>query len=335
MKNNLTEIRWGIIGAGDVCEVKSGPAFNKVAHSKLVAVMRRDAAKAADFAQRHGVPKWYNDAAKLIDDPGVNAIYIATPPGSHVEYTFMAAKAGKPVYVEKPMARTHAECQSMVEACKKAAVPLFVAYYRRCLPNFLKVKSLLDQGAIGDVRYVNIKLNKTLEPDIVGASGQADNWRIFPEVAGGGYFYDLACHQLDILDFLFGPIKQASGFASNQAGLYPAEDIVTGSFVFENGVLGQGTWCFSTSKVSDEEGTTIVGSKGQISFPYFSDHSVTLEVEGKPKERFTFDIPKHIQQPLIQTIVDELMGKGQCPSTGVSGARTNWVMEQLCRRVDG
>lgn len=334
MKNTLTEIRWGIIGAGDVCEVKSGPAFQKIQNSRLVAVMRRDATKSADFAQRHGVPMWYNDAAKLINDPEVNAIYIATPPGSHANYTFIAAKAGKPVYVEKPMARTHAECLAMVEACKKAGVPLFVAFYRRSLPNFLKVKALLEEKAIGNVRYVNLKLNKTLQPDIVGASGQADNWRIFPEVAGGGYFYDLACHQLDILDFLLGPVKHAQGFAANHAGIYPAEDIVTGSFVFENGVLGQGTWCFSTSAASDEEVTTIVGSKGQISFPYFGDHSVTLEVEGKPKERFTFDIPKHIQQPLIQTIVDELLGKGQCPSTGVSGARANWVMEQLCQRVD-
>lgn len=328
------EVRWGIIGVGDVCEVKSGPAFQKVAHSKLVAVMRRNGEKAAHYAKRHGVPKWYDDADKLVNDPEVNAIYIATPPGSHAEYTFKAAAAGKPVYVEKPMARTTAECQAMVDACEKAGVPLFVAYYRRMLPNFLKVKSLIDAGAIGKVRFVNIRLNKPLQPDIVGASGDADNWRIFPDVAGGGYFYDLGCHQLDILDYLFGPVKQASGFAANQGGIYPAEDIVTGSFVFESGVLGQGTWCFSTSDASDQEVTTIVGSKGQISFPYFGDHSVTLEVEGQPKERLTFDIPKNIQLPLIQTIVEELTGKGKCPSTGISGTRTNWVMEQLCRRVD-
>jgi predicted dehydrogenase len=236
--------------------------------------------------------------------------------------------------MEKPMARTFAECQAMVEACQVANVPLFVAYYRRSLPNFQKVKALIDEGAIGDVRYVSIKLNKTLQPDIVGASEQADNWRIFPEVAGGGYFYDLACHQLDILDFIFGPVKAAHGFARNQAGLYPAEDIVTGSFVFENGVVGQGTWCFSTSPVSDQEVTTIVGSKGQISFPYFGDHSVTLEVPGRSAERYTFDISKHIQQPFIQSMVNELTGSGKAPSNGISGARTNRVMEQLCRRVD-
>ncbi len=333
-EKNPSGIQWGIIGAGDVCEVKSGPAFGRIENSELVAVMRRDGRKAADYARRHQVPKWYDDADKLVRDPDINAIYIATPPHVHKEYTLKAAEAGKPVYVEKPMARSHSECLTMVEACKKAVVPLFVAYYRRMLPNFLKIKELIHEGAIGDVRYVDIKLIKTLEPDIVGASGQEDNWRIFPEIAGGGYFYDLASHQLDFLDYLFGPIKEAKGLAGNQAGLYPAEDIVTGSFHFKNGVMGQGIWCFSSSKVSEKEITTITGSKGEIRFSFFGGWSVTLEVEGKEKEIMTFEPPRHIQQPLIQSIVDELLGRGKCPSTGESGARTNRVMEQLCRRVD-
>jgi predicted dehydrogenase len=332
MSIKLSEIRWGIIGAGDVCEVKSGPAMNKIKHSKLVAVMRRTGDKAKDYALRHNVPKWYDNADKLIHDPEVNAIYIATPPGSHEEYTLKAAKAGKPVYVEKPMARTHDECLSMVKACQRANVPLFTAYYRRSLPNFLTIKSMLQDGVIGEVRYVNILLNKTQQPDIVWASGHNDNWRIVPEISGGGYFFDLASHQLDMMDFLFGPVQEAHGVARNQAHLYTAEDIVLGTFNFGNGIVGHGTWCFTTSKVSDKEVTTIVGSKGQISFPFFSDHSVTLEVEGKEKVVMKFDIPVNIQQPLIQTIVDELIGNGQCPSTGVSGARTNRVMEILSQK---
>lgn len=332
MATKLSEVRWGIIGAGDVCEVKSGPALYKIKHSKLVAVMRRDGKKAEDYARRHRVQKWYDDADKLINDPEVNAIYIATPPGSHKEYTLKAASAGKPVYVEKPMARTHQECLDMIEACKHAGVPLFTAYYRRSLPNFLKIQSMLKEGIIGDVRYVSILLNKTLRPDIVGASGNTDNWRVVPEISGGGYFYDLAAHQLDMMDFLFGPIQDAHGIALNQGSQYAAEDLVMGTFHFENGVVGQGTWCFTTSKVSDREVTTIVGSKGQISFPFFGDHTVTVQTEGNLPEVMKFDMPENIQQPLIQTIVDELMGNGQCPSTGISGARTNKVMEILSQR---
>jgi hypothetical protein len=136
-----------------------------------------------------------------------------------------------------------------------------------------------------------------------------------------------------MLDFLLGPIQHAHGYATNQAGVYTAEDIVTGSFHFNNNIVGQGMWCFTTSHVSDKEVTTIVGNKGQISFPFFGDHSVTVEEDSKGKEIIRLEIPKHIQQPLIQTIVDELRGKGQCPSTGISGARTNKVMESLCRRI--
>jgi predicted dehydrogenase len=330
----LNEVRWGIVGVGDVCEVKSAPAMNLIERSKLVAVMRRNGEKAKDYAQRHGVPKWYDDADQLINDPEVNAIYIATPPESHEFYTIKAAQAGKPVYVEKPMARTHIECMSMIDACQKAKVPLFTAYYRRSLPNILKIQTLLLEKAIGEVRHVTIILNKTIQPDIVGASKSKDNWRVDPDIAGGGYFFDLASHQLDILDFLLGPIIEVQGFATNQANVYKAEDIVAGSFHFENGVLGTGVWCFSTATISSKEIITIVGSKGQISFGCFGDHSVTLEVDGKEKQIMKFDIPKHIQQPLIQTIVNEILGNGKCPSSGLSGARTSSVMDRLCRRID-
>jgi predicted dehydrogenase len=329
----LKEVRWGIIGVGDVCEVKSAPAMNLIKDSKLVAVMRRSAEKAKDYARRHHVHKWYSDANELVHDPEVNAIYIATPPDSHAQYTRMAAEAGKAVYVEKPMAKTYAECLSMIQVCKQWDVPLFTAYYRRRLPNFLKIKSLLMEGVIGDIRYVNILLNKTMHPDILGANGSKSNWRILPEISGGGYFFDLACHQLDILDFLFGPIQEARGFAFNQANQYAAEDIVAGSFYFNNKIIGQGNWCFTTSGISDKEQTTIVGSKGQISFPFFGDHSVILELEGKEKVVMQFDIPNHIQQPLIQTIVDDLLGRGNCPSTGETAARTNKVMEMICNRM--
>lgn len=326
------QINWGIIGVGDVCEIKSGPAFNKVNGSRLVAVMRRSASLAKDYAERHGVPKWYDDADALISDPEVDAIYIATPPHVHPYYTRKAAEAGKPVYVEKPMAKTYAECQEMIEVCKQKGVPLFVAYYRRALPNFLAIKNWIEDGTLGDIRFVDIQVHKPIRPDIVGASKNLANWRTDPEIAGGGYFHDLACHQLDIMDFLFGPITRASGYSLNQAGVYPADDIVIGQFQFDNGIPGQGTWCFSTSENAQKEITTIYGSKGTLSFPFFGDHSVTLHLDGKEPVKHHFDIPKNIQQALIQTIVDELHGRGKCPSTGESAARTNRVMEWMVNK---
>ncbi|MCF3648635.1 Gfo/Idh/MocA family protein [Synoicihabitans lomoniglobus] len=333
----LETVRWGIIGVGDVCEVKSGPALQKIAGSELVAVMRRSGDQAADYAKRHGVPKWYDDADALIADPDINAIYIATPPGSHEDYTRRAAAVGKPVYVEKPMARSHAECARMVQVCADARVPLFVAFYRRRLPNILKIEQLLRDGAIGEIAHVEVKVNKPVKPDIVGAAHDPANWRLTPELSGGGYFYDLGSHQLDVLDYLLGPIAAASGLAANRGGAYDtsAEDTTVGHFRFASGVLGHGAWCFCASDQTDEELITIVGTAGEIQFDCFSGHHVELRTADGIQKRMTFDIPAHIQQPLLQTIVDELRGQADaCPSTGVSGARTAWVMDQLCQRAD-
>jgi predicted dehydrogenase len=320
----MRTIRWGIIGCGDVTEVKSGPGFQKAVNSELVAVMRRNGELARDYAQRHGVPRWYDDAEALIDDPDVDAVYIATPPAFHKDYTLMAARAGKPVYVEKPMALNFAECQAMIQACQEAGVPLFVAYYRRALARFLKVKQLVDTQAIGDVRCVNV----TLYQPLISAelTPQTLPWRVRPEIAGGGLFVDLAAHMLDFLDYLLGPIRDAQGNASNQAQRYPAEDIVTGSFVFESGVHGVGTWCFSAFERHDH--TEIVGSAGKIAYSTFDAQPIVLTTPTGVTE-FPIDYPAHIQQPLIQTVVDQLNGVGICPSTGESAARTSWVMDQM------
>ncbi|MBK8778977.1 MAG: Gfo/Idh/MocA family oxidoreductase [Saprospiraceae bacterium] len=322
-------ISWGIIGAGDVCEIKSGPAFNLIEGSQLTAVMRRDGAMARDYAQRHGVPKWYDDADALINDPDITAVYIATPPDSHEEYTHKVAAAGKPVYVEKPMAMSYDQCINMVNACAHAGVPLYVAYYRRALANFLAIKRWLEEGTIGDVRFVEIQLHKSIKQDLSFKNKGIDHWRTDPVRSGGGYFNDLASHQLDIMDMLFGPIVHARAYHLNQAGVYAADDIVLGQFQFEGGMPGQGSWCFTTSPAAEKEVTTIYGSKGTISFPYFGDSSVTIHLDGQVPVRHTFDVPKNIQHSLIQTIVDDLRGRGTCPSTGESAARTNRVMDWM------
>jgi predicted dehydrogenase len=148
-------------------------------------------------------------------------------------------------------------------------------------------------------------------------------------IAGGGYFFDLASHQLDLLDFFFGPIVQANGFSANQAHAYQAEDIVCGNFVFENGVLGTGNWCFTASRTSAIDEIVIYGSKGKISFETFGKGAFLFQSDNKDPIHYHLELPKHIQQPLISTIVDDLLGIGECPSTGISGARTNWVMDRL------
>lgn len=320
----MKTIRWGIIGCGDVTEVKSGPGFQKADHSALVAVMRRRGDLAKDYAERHKVSRWYDNAGALINDPEVDAVYVATPPSSHKEYALMSAAAGKPVYVEKPMARNFAECQEMIAGCRQAGVALFVAYYRRALPRFLKIKELVDSGAIGDVRFVHITFYQPMTAEDQDPAKQT--WRVDPAIGGGGRFVDLASHMLDFLDYVFGPIVEARGLAANQAGKYQAEDIVNGTFRFASGVQGVGTWCFSAFENRDF--TELVGTDGKISFSTFDAQPIALTTPDGATE-FSFDYPQHIEQPLIQTVVDELNGVGKCPSSGETAARTSWVMDQI------
>jgi predicted dehydrogenase len=318
-------INWGIIGCGNVTEVKSGPAFSKVKNSKLIAVMRRNAALAEDYARRHNIPRFYSDAYSLINDPDINALYIATPPGSHAEYAISSIKAGKPVYIEKPMAINYSECVKINETAKKYKVPVFVAYYRRALPGFIKVKNLIEGGSIGKIRAVQVQFFKAPSED--EKSGKL-SWRVDPDISGGGHFFDLASHQLDYLDFLFGPVQKIKSLAINQAGLYKAEDYVSSSFLFSGNIPGNGTWCFSASPASDRDIIEITGEKGMIRFSCFSFVPIVLENENGRQE-FINERPEHVQYFLIEQVVKALSGEGDAVSTGMSAARTSWVMDQV------
>jgi len=320
-------IKWGMIGCGSVAEVKSGPAFNKVKSSRLLAVMRRDPELLRDYAMRHNVPRYYTDVDDLINDPEVNAIYIATPPGSHAEYAIRSLKAGKPVYIEKPMAVNHSECNRINRVSEKYNLPVFVAYYRRTLPGFLKLKELIEKGEIGKVRFVAIQLLKYASDD--EKSGNLP-WRVDPEIAGGGHFFDLASHQLDYLDFVFGPIQKVRSIALNQAGLYEAEDLVSASFVFPGEVAATGTWCFSVAPQAARDSIEIIGDKGFIRTSTFSFEPIVLTNDTGEKE-FINERPENVQYFLIEQIVKSLLGNEEAVSTGISGARTSRVLDEVVK----
>jgi predicted dehydrogenase len=322
----MTKVRWGILGCGDVTEVKSGPALQKAQNSSLVAVMRRDAAKAADYAARHGVPKHYSDAQALIDDADVDAVYVATPPSSHFELALRVAAARKPCLVEKPMARVFGECQMMVGAFERAGVPLFVAHYRRAQPRFLRVRELVRSGAVGRPTSARVE---HATPILRGDA--STTWRVDPAVAGGGLFFDLASHALDLLDFFLGPIVSAHGEARNTGGVYAAEDVVAASFAFKSGAVGTGLWNFNAGHKAD--GIVITGTDGEIEVPVFSSGPIIVRT-GDRTQTIAFDQIPHVHQPFIQTVVDELLGRGRCESHGQDGARTAWVMDQCVARFD-
>jgi len=324
-------VKWGIIGCGNVTEVKSGPAFNKVSNSKLVAVMRRNKELAEDYARRHGVPKYYSDASQLINDPEVNAIYVATPPSSHMEYALAAIRAGKPVYIEKPMALNHAECEIINNEGALHGVPVYVAYYRRALPGFVKVKELISSGTIGNILSVKIELFKSPSAE---EKEKKISWRVQPEISGGGHFFDLASHQLDYIDYLFGPLQVKGSLALNQSGLYDAEDYVSAGFLCDNNVAVTGLWCFSAHPSSDRDIIEITGTKGSIVFSSFTFDPIKVTNENKYTE-YINERPEHVQYYLIEQVVNDINSRSGVVSTGISGARTSRVMDEIVREYYG
>jgi len=325
-RKDIEEVKWGIIGCGDVTEKKSGPAFNKIANSSLIAVMRRDAAKAKDYAMRHGVRKWYDDANQLIDDPEVNAIYIATPPLQHEDYTLRALAAGKPVYVEKPMTLNAASGIRMRDAAEKYNVKLSVAHYRRAQPMFLKVKSLLDARAIGAVKVVQLQMLQPESSDLI--AGSDTNWRLDPAISGGGLFHDLAPHQLDLMIHFFGEAVKSSGISLNQSNPYGVDDLVTGHILFKSGVVFNGTWCFSVAERLDI--CEIIGNEGKISFPMFGN-KITLSKNGD-EEEFIFDALPHVQQPMIEEVVKYFLGKANNPCTADQAVQSMQLMDSFTKK---
>jgi predicted dehydrogenase len=325
----MNKINWGIIGCGDVTELKSGPAFNKVANSSLVAVMRRDAAKAEDYARRHQVPRWYDDADKLINDPEVNAIYIATPPSSHEAYAMAAINAGKPVYLEKPMAHSYAAARLVADTAAAKNSQLVVAHYRRQQPLFKKIKQLIHDKVIGEPLLARLELSKPplAKEDL---SDPKIAWRVNPAIAGGGLFHDLSPHQLDLMYHFFGPVQKVTGLATNQGGLYAAEDLVAGNILFENGVVFSGAWCFNAAAEAASDRCEIIGTAGKISFSVFSGTALTVLANGKTTTH-SFDALQHVQQPMIEATVQYFLGEGANPCSGQEGAEVMRVMEAFVK----
>lgn len=326
----MNTIQWGFIGCGEATEKKSGPAFSQIEGSSVVAVMSRNAEKAKSYAQRHGISQWYTDAQELVDDPRVNAVYIATPPSSHATFAIMAMRAGKPVYIEKPMAANYEDCARINRISEQTGVPCFVAYYRRYLPYFKKVKELINNGAVGNI--INVQIHFAQPPRNLDYNRQNLPWRVRSDISGGGYFYDLAPHQLDLLQDMFGVILEAQGYTSNRGGLYEVEDTLSACFKFENGLPGSGSWCFVAHESAKEDAIEIIGDQGLLRFSVFTFEPIVLHNE-KGIQKFNIPNPPIVQLPLIQSVVEHLQKRGVCTCDNISATPTNWVMDKILGKI--
>jgi 1,5-anhydro-D-fructose reductase (1,5-anhydro-D-mannitol-forming) len=322
-------IRWGMIGTGDVTERKSAPSFNKIENSRLVAVANRTFEKAEDYAARHNVPTVHRNPHDVIRNPEVDIVYIATPPGSHMDYALETIEEGKPLYIEKPMARTWEECNIINEAAEKKGLPVYVAYYRRSLDYFKKVRSIIQEGDLGKILHINLQQYFAARHE--DYESQNLPWRVIPEDAGGGYFHDMGCHALDILFYIFGDPMEVTGMVSNMGGLYEPEDTLSANLILPGRLLVSASWSFVTPEPFQKDLVEVVAEKGKLKFSIFSFKPITL-FTGDHKETMAIIQPEHIQLPHIRSIVAELNGNGKCPATGKTSAVTSRVMDIITSR---
>ena len=324
----MEKVKWGIIGCGDVAEVKSGPAFQNLENSMLLAVMRRNGKKAEDFARRHKVPIWSDDADELLQNEEINALYIATPPSTHLEYTLKALKAHKNVYLEKPMTRTSEEAFAICKAVEASSNKVSVAHYRRRLPAFLKVKELIDTEAIGKILYADIQI---LQPQNTSMITQTeDDWRLKPEISGGGYFHDIGPHQIDLMYHFFGAFDKVAGFSSAHSEQPLVPHTVNGLIEFQSGVQFRGIWNFNAAEANRKDNCTIYGTEGKIVFSFYGE-TVRL-FSNDTQETVVVQNPKHLQQPMIAAVNDYFLNKGENPCTAEEGLVVMRALEKLSGR---
>ena len=316
-------LRWGVIGCGNVAEKKSVPAYRKTSGFEVGMVMRRDAQKVEDYAKRHQIAKWTTNADEVIQDPSIDAVYIATPPDTHKLYGLQVAEAGKPCCIEKPMAPNYEDSLAIYNAFETKGIPLFIAYYRRSLQRFLKIKQWLDENQIGEVRHIHWEM--TRPPGEMDLNGQY-NWRTDKTVALGGYFDDVGSHGIDLFTYLLGDIKEVYGVAVNQQGLYSAYDAISGIWLHENGITGHGNWNFGTQSEMDR--VDILGSEGSISFAVLDEAPVIIE-NASGRQELEIPHPEHVQQFHVENIKNHLLGKAEHPSLGKSALHTSWVMDRI------
>ena len=326
----METVRWGFIGCGEVTEKKSGPAFSAVEGSEVVAVMSRRAEKAQSYAERHNIKRWYTDPQQLINDPDVNAIYIATPPSTHATYAIMAMKSGKAVYVEKPMASNYEDCCRINRIAEKHGTPCFVAYYRRYLPYFQKVRELVESGAVGNV--VNVQIRFAVPPRDLDYNQKNLPWRVQPDIAGGGYFYDLAPHQIDLLEEMFGPYSKPKASPPTAADCIKPKTPSAPALSLPTACPVSGSWCFVAHESAKEDCIDIVGDRGSLSFSVFTYQPIVLQNENGRQE-FVIPNPPCVQLPLIKLIVEHLQNKAICKCDCVSATSVNWVVDRILGKL--
>lgn len=317
-------IRWGIIGCGDVVWKRVATAIQNDPHSTLAALCRRDPQKLQQFCDRFNVDRRSTSASDLISDPAIDALYIATPVHLHHPHTLQAAREGKHVLVEKPMALNTTQCDEMIAACRDAQVRLSVAYYRPFYPVIQRIRDLIDEGAIGRV----LSLSATASTEFAIDPGEDGYWRVLPEEGGGGCLMDVGSHRLDLFLRMFGPVANVKALCGRIAADYESENVASVIVQFESGIQGTLQCWFGTEAEQDE--FAVLGTTGRLVTRPLNSGQLVIERKG------SVDVESHapasnLNSPLIADFAGAILEHRDPLVTGLDGRAVNHVMELAYR----
>ena len=344
MRKDKKSISWGIVGLGDVCKKKSGPPFYKCDGSDLVAVMRRTPGKAKEFAAQvpGGDCVGYENLDEFLKHPGMDAVYVSTRPGTHLDICRQVALAGKACYVEKPVGRCAEETEMITRMFQNAGLPLYTAYISRAYDKTQAIRNLICSGELGD------KIKKVTYT-CIGSGGARDidgplPWRLDSEQSGGGLIMDVGCHVLDRIDYLFGSLTDIKGEAENKNSPHiEVEDFVhftaqtsssDWSAISSNeGCFVECTWDFGSSKDPYDE-LQIIGTKASLKMAGGPADPIKIYDEtGTYLRTLEFEMPEHTGESLIQAVTNDLrnLDKSDYLSYGDNAIRTQRVLDEVLK----
>ncbi len=308
----MTNVRWGLIGCGDIAKKRVAPALRDLLKVDFVAVNRANFALAEEFARTFGARKWYADWRELLADPEIDAVYIATPVDLHAKQTIAAAEAGKHVLCEKPMALNVADCDRMIAACAANNVKLGIAYYRHFYPVIARVKEIIASGEIGQTVLANINAFEWNDMQ----KGDARYWFFTPEKSGGGPMMDFGCHRIEVLTNIFGTIIEVKSFTDNLLFEREVEDTSAAFFKFANGT--RATLTVTHAAFESQDTLDIFGSQGSLHITKLNQGD--LRIVTAAGERHELHTPHdNIQLPSIADLTAAIL-ENRVPSvTGEAG----------------
>ena len=316
------KLRFGIIGCGDIAANSFAPSLLKSGRAELTAVCRRDLDQAKMFAARFNAPAAYASAEELVQDENVDAVIVATPPKVHCEQTVLAARQGKHVICEKPMAMNADECRAMIGGCKQADVKLAVAYRRRLFPQVLKAKELIGQGRIGRVVCVRTHYSGWYD-------GRSEtSWRLQPEIGGGGVLMDMAVHRLEVLLHFAGLPSEVSALAETVYHDWQVDDSCALVLKFSDGKIGVHSTIWTSPPRHDS--AQIDGTKGRIlidPLEFFADHIRLERPKGVERVPVTPLEAPYFDLPMIDDFVVAVQEGREPVCDGASGYWTQAVVD--------